>query len=152
MSPIAAKVTAIERRVDRYQVIFQISPKYRGSFNTLAFGEIKPHSGSLRDGRLDLVYYQNPVLSVEDPFPLWTLHRSWRRGGGDGPNSCATMNRFWRWGSIGPRPRQWPGRLIPGLSPALFGGTGKRSRCLLGGGKSLNPLVLSKALFPFPQA
>jgi len=74
MSPVAAKVTAIERRVDQYQVIVQSSPKYRGSFNTLAFGEIKPHSGSLRDGRLDLVYYQNPVLSVEDPFPLWTLH------------------------------------------------------------------------------
>ena len=70
-----------------------------------------------------------------------------------GPNSCAIMNRFWRWGSIGPRPRQWPGRLIPGLgsSPALYGGTGKRSRCLLGGGKSLNPLVLSKALSPLPQ-
>jgi hypothetical protein len=62
------------------------------------------------------------------------------------------MNRFWRLGSIGPRPRQWPGRLIPALTPALFGGTGKRSRCVLGGGKSLNPLVLSEALFPLPQA
>ena len=59
---------------------------------------------------------------------------------------------FLAMGIYGPRPRQWPGRLIPGLSPALFGGTGKRSRCLLGGGKSLNPLVLSKALFPLPQA
>jgi hypothetical protein len=59
---------------------------------------------------------------------------------------------FFTWESIGPRPRQWPGRLIPALSHALFGGTGKRSRCLLGGGKSLNPLVLSKALFPLPQA
>ena len=38
MSPIAAKVTAIEKRGDQYQVIIQISPKYRGSFNTLAFG------------------------------------------------------------------------------------------------------------------
>ncbi|HWY92847.1 MAG TPA: hypothetical protein VNY04_08095 [Chthoniobacterales bacterium] len=74
MSPIGAKVTAIEKRGDQYQVIVQIGPKYRGSFNTLTFGEIKPHSGSLRDGRLDLVYYQNPGLSVEDPFPLWTLH------------------------------------------------------------------------------
>jgi hypothetical protein len=54
--------------------IFQISPKYRGSFNTLAFGEIKPHSGSLKDGRLDLVYYQNPGLNIGDPFRLWTLH------------------------------------------------------------------------------
>jgi len=53
MTPILAKVTAIEKRGDQYQVIVQISPKYRGSFNTLAFGEIKPHSGSLKDGRLD---------------------------------------------------------------------------------------------------
>ena len=74
MSPIAAKVTAIEKRADQYQVVVQISPKYRGSFNTLAFGEIKPHIGSLRDGRLDLVYYQNPGLSIGDPFSLWTLH------------------------------------------------------------------------------
>ena len=58
---------------------------------------------------------------------------------------------FLAMGIYGPRPRQWPGRLIPGLSPAVFGGTGKRSRCILGGGKSLNPLVLSKALFPLPQ-
>ena len=74
MSRIAAKVTSIEKRGDQYQVIVQISPKYRGSFNTLAFGEIKPHIGSLRDGRLDLVYYQNPGLSIGDPFSLWTLH------------------------------------------------------------------------------
>jgi len=49
MTPILAKVTAIEKRGDQYHVIVQISPKYRGSFNTLAFGEIKPHSGSLTD-------------------------------------------------------------------------------------------------------
>jgi len=47
---------------------------------------------------------------------------------------------FLAMGIYGPRPRQWPGRLIPGLSPAVFGGTGKRSRCILGGGKSLNPI------------
>src|SRR5271166_2850644 len=57
MTAILAKVTAIEKRGDQYQVIVQISPKYRGSFNTLAFGEIKPHSGSLKDGRLDLIYH-----------------------------------------------------------------------------------------------
>jgi hypothetical protein len=61
MTPILAKVTVIEKRGDQYQVIVQISPKYRGSFNTLAFGEgIKPHSGSLKDGRLDLVYQSKP--------------------------------------------------------------------------------------------
>ncbi|MBV8329627.1 MAG: hypothetical protein JOZ61_04075 [Verrucomicrobia bacterium] len=74
MTPILAKVIAIERRADQYQVIVQISSKYRGSFNTLAFGEIKPHSGSLKDGRLDLIYYQNPGLNIGDPFQLWTLH------------------------------------------------------------------------------
>ena len=57
-----------------FQVIIQISTKYRGSFNTLAFRKIKPYSGSLKDGRLDLVYYQYPGLNVGDQFPLWTLH------------------------------------------------------------------------------
>jgi len=47
MTPILAKVITIEKRGDQYQVIVQISPKYRGSFNTLTFGEIKPYSGSL---------------------------------------------------------------------------------------------------------
>jgi hypothetical protein len=74
MTPILAKVTAIEQRGDQYQVIVQISSKYRGSFNTLVFGEIKPHSGSLKDGRLDLIYYQNSGLNIGDPFQLWTLH------------------------------------------------------------------------------
>ena len=37
----------IKKNGDHYQVIVQISPKYRGSFNTLAFAEIKPQSGSL---------------------------------------------------------------------------------------------------------
>jgi hypothetical protein len=42
-------------------------------FNTLVFGEIKPYIGSLKDGRLDLVYYRDPGLTVGDQFPLWTL-------------------------------------------------------------------------------
>jgi hypothetical protein len=70
MTPLPAKVTVIEKRGAQYQVIVEISPKYRGSFNTLVFCEIKPHSGSLQDGRLNLVYYQNPGLSIGDPFPL----------------------------------------------------------------------------------
>jgi len=74
MTSLAAKVIAIEKRGDQYQVIVQISTKYRGSFNTLAFGEVKPYSGSLKDGRLDLVYFQDPGLNVGDGFPLWTLH------------------------------------------------------------------------------
>jgi hypothetical protein len=74
MKQILAKVTAIEKRGDRYQVIVQVTSKYRGSFNTFAFGEIKPHSGSFKDGRLDLVYHQDPGLSIGEQFPLWTLH------------------------------------------------------------------------------
>ena len=75
MTSLPAKVIAIERRGDQYfQAIIQIGPKYRGSFNTLAFGDIKPYSGSLKDGRLDLLYYRDPGLNVGDQFPLWTLH------------------------------------------------------------------------------
>ena len=74
MTSLPARVVAIEKRGDQYQVIVQISTKYRGSFNTLAFGEIKPYIGSLNDGRPNLVYYRDPGLSVGDLFPLWTLH------------------------------------------------------------------------------
>jgi hypothetical protein len=38
------------------------------------FGEIKPYIGSLKNGRLDLVYYRDPGLKAGDRFPLWTLH------------------------------------------------------------------------------
>jgi hypothetical protein len=74
MTTLPAKVTAIERLGDQYHLIVQINARYRGSFNTLAFGEVKPYSGSLKDGRLDLVYYRDPGLSAGDEFPLWTLH------------------------------------------------------------------------------
>ena len=73
MSPISAKVVAFEQRGAQYQLVVEIVPKYRGSFNTLVFEEIKPHSGSIKDGRLNLVYYQNPGLNIGDLFPLWTL-------------------------------------------------------------------------------
>ena len=73
MTSLPAKVIAIEKQGDQYRVIVQISTRYRGSFNTLAFGEIKPYSGSLKDGRLDLIYYRDPGLEVGDAFPLWAL-------------------------------------------------------------------------------
>ena len=41
MTTLPAKVTAIEKLSDQYHVIVQINTKYRGSFNTLAFGEVK---------------------------------------------------------------------------------------------------------------
>ena len=75
MSSIPAKVVAIEKRDDQFfQMVIQIGTKYRGSFNTLLFGEIKPYTGFLKNGRLDLVYYRDPHLNVGDRFPLWTLH------------------------------------------------------------------------------
>jgi hypothetical protein len=74
MTSIPAKVIAIEKQGDHYQVIVQMGTRYRGSFDTLTFGEIKPYSGSLKDGRLDLIYYQEPGLAIGDPFSLWTLH------------------------------------------------------------------------------
>jgi hypothetical protein len=49
MTSLAAQVLAIEKRGDEYQVVVQISTKYRGSFNTLAFGEIEPYSDSQQD-------------------------------------------------------------------------------------------------------
>lgn len=73
MTALTAKVIALEKPGDHYQAIVQIITKYRGSFNTLAFGEIKPYSGSLKKGRLDLVYYRDPGLKVGDDFPVWTL-------------------------------------------------------------------------------
>jgi hypothetical protein len=73
MTSLPAKVTAVEKRGHQYQVIVQISTKYRGSFNTLAFGEIKPYSGSLKDSRLDLIYHRDHGLEVGDQFPVWTL-------------------------------------------------------------------------------
>jgi hypothetical protein len=63
----------MEERACQYQVVVQITNKYRGSFNTLLFGEIKPYIGSLKNGRLDLVYYRDPGLTVGDRFPLWKL-------------------------------------------------------------------------------
>jgi hypothetical protein len=73
MSPLRAKVVASEKRGAQYRLVVELVPKYRGSFNTLVFGEIKPHTGSLNGGRLDLVYFQNPGLNIGDQFPLWTL-------------------------------------------------------------------------------
>jgi hypothetical protein len=63
MTSLPAKVIAIEERGYQYQVIVQISTKYRVSLNTLLFGEIKPYSGSLKDDRLDLIYYRDPGLA-----------------------------------------------------------------------------------------
>jgi hypothetical protein len=74
MTPIVAKVLAIDKKGDKYLVIIQIMlRKFRGSFNTLTFGEKKPFIGSCQNGRLDLVYCIDPCLKTGGPFPLWRI-------------------------------------------------------------------------------
>jgi hypothetical protein len=46
MTLVSAKVVAVERTGDQYQVVVRIQTKYRGSFNNLAFGENKPFTGT----------------------------------------------------------------------------------------------------------
>jgi hypothetical protein len=74
MTPIPAKVLAVDKQGDQYNVIVRIGlAKYRGSFNTLAFGENKPFTGLCHNGQLDLFYYRDPGLKAGKSFPLWTV-------------------------------------------------------------------------------
>jgi len=74
MKVILAKVLAVDQQGDKYLVVIQILlRKYRGSFNTLMFGEAKPFIGSYHNGRLDLVYSKDPGLKTGTPFPLWRI-------------------------------------------------------------------------------
>jgi len=74
MTAIPAVVHTIERQGEHYRVVVRIGlRKYRGSFNTLVFGETKPFLGSFHDGRLDLVYHQDPGIHEGQEFPLWTI-------------------------------------------------------------------------------
>jgi hypothetical protein len=74
MTPILAKVLAVENQADQYRVFVRIGlAKYRGSFNTLTFGENKPSIGFCQEGRLELVYYKDPGLKAGERFPLWTI-------------------------------------------------------------------------------
>ena len=74
MRLIPAKVVAFEKRGAQYLLVVEINAKYRGAFNTLTFGKIRPYTGSLSNGKLNLVYFQNPGLKIGDKFSLWTLH------------------------------------------------------------------------------
>ena len=74
MTAIPAKVLAIDKQGDHYNVIVRIGlAKYRGSFNTLACGENKPFTGFCHNGQLDLFYYRDPGLKAGKSFPLWTI-------------------------------------------------------------------------------
>ena len=64
MTAIAAKVLAVDNLGAQYRVIVRIGfPRYRGSFNTLKFGEKKPFAGFTHNGQLDLVYHKDPHLT-----------------------------------------------------------------------------------------
>jgi hypothetical protein len=74
MARIQAKVLSADQRGDQYCVTVQIEhSNFRGSFNTLRFGEKIPFSGSYLDGTLELRYYQDPCLKVGQQFPLWSI-------------------------------------------------------------------------------
>ena len=72
MTRLPAKVLSNEKRGDRYCVVVEIElPNFRRSFNSLRFGDQIPFSGSCRDGKLELRYYQDPGLEIGEQFPLW---------------------------------------------------------------------------------
>ena len=72
MIRLPAKVLSNEKRDDQYCVIVEIElPNFRRSFNSLRFGDQIPFSGSCRDGKLELRYYQDPGLEIGQQFPLW---------------------------------------------------------------------------------
>ena len=72
MTLLPAKVLSNEKRDDQYCVIVEIElPNFRRSFNSLRFGDQIPFSGSCRDGKLELRYYQDPGLEIGQQFPLW---------------------------------------------------------------------------------
>jgi hypothetical protein len=72
MTRLPAKVLSNEKRDDQYCVTVEIElPNFRRSFNSLRFGDQIPFSGSFRDGKLELRYYQDPGLEIGEQFPLW---------------------------------------------------------------------------------
>jgi len=71
MTAIPAEVVAANRLVNQYHVIVRIGvANYRGSFDTLVFGDNKPLIGACHDRRLDLIYLQHPGLHAGQEFPL----------------------------------------------------------------------------------
>ena len=74
LTAIPAKVVNVDRLGDEYFVAVKVeSENYRGNFESLSFGETKPHFGTYHYGWLELVYRQNPSLKAGQSFPLWIL-------------------------------------------------------------------------------
>jgi hypothetical protein len=63
MSPIPARVTTIEQPGVQYQVVVEIVPKYRGSFNTLVFGEKSRTAVRLEMAGLTWSIIETPALT-----------------------------------------------------------------------------------------
>jgi hypothetical protein len=71
---IPAKIISVDTQSDQHRILVRILlRKYKGSFNTLKFGENKPLMGSCHDGQLDLVYCRDPGLKEGQSFPLWRI-------------------------------------------------------------------------------
>jgi hypothetical protein len=74
MTRISAQVTSVDRQRGQYCVNVRMRRlTYRGSYDTLVFGEKRPTVGSSRNGRLHLIYFQDPELKEGEAFPLWTI-------------------------------------------------------------------------------
>jgi hypothetical protein len=72
MTAISADVVSVHRLLSQYHVIVRIGA-YRGSFDTLVFGDNKPLIGACHDRRVDLIYLQDPGLCAGQRFPLWSI-------------------------------------------------------------------------------
>jgi hypothetical protein len=73
MRRVLAKVLSVGKEANKHRIVVRIVRQYRGSFNTLKFGENKPLMGSCHESRLDLIYSRNPGLKEGEAFPLWTI-------------------------------------------------------------------------------
>ena len=74
MSPISARVLSVKKLDNPRRVMVRVRlAKYRGSFNTLLFGNDKPLIGSCHEGLLDLLYCRDPDLKAGHSFPLWGI-------------------------------------------------------------------------------
>ena len=69
MTSIPANILAVDNQAAKHRVIVRILlRKYRGSFNTLKFGENTPFMGSCHNGQLDLIYYRDLGLRKANRF------------------------------------------------------------------------------------
>jgi hypothetical protein len=63
MTVTGTEVLAVDSLGALYRAIVRIGfPRYRGSFLTLKFDEKKPFTGFTQNGRLDLIYHEDPLL------------------------------------------------------------------------------------------